>query len=166
MFAPLVLIALLLVILPTTAAPSSADATLQRRFIVPSCFPDVPGADLPYAFDAGQTPARDSRDCAVRAWQARKPGAVWRDDLNMCYFKAFPQNGATAYHRRYPADRALGAFDIPGYDERSFKTRDEAHRAGCTVYVENGGRVWCKKFPRCDNCRLIFPRLDFVGCDQ
>ncbi|ORZ37736.1 hypothetical protein BCR44DRAFT_27054 [Catenaria anguillulae PL171] len=163
MYASLVLIALLVAILPATAAPSSSGSTLHRRLAFPSCFPSVQGVDLPYAFDAGKTPARDYRECASRMREAGKMGAVWRQDLRMCYFKAFPQNGAKTYHRQDYLP--LGAYDIPGYDERSFKTRAEAFRAGCTVYIENAGRVWCKKFPRDDQCRLILRRPDEQGCD-
>ncbi|ORZ37737.1 hypothetical protein BCR44DRAFT_38314 [Catenaria anguillulae PL171] len=82
----------------------------------------------------------------------------------MCYFKAFPQNGAKMFFALFPATCPVGKFDIPGYDDKSFTTFNDVFREGCKAFVANGGRYWCKKFPRCDSCTLIFPRLDFDHC--
>ncbi|ORZ38147.1 hypothetical protein BCR44DRAFT_44620 [Catenaria anguillulae PL171] len=141
------------------AAPSNLQvaSALTKRADCPAPFFFAGGVDLPYVFDAGQSPIAangDWRECAMVAQQAGKMGAIYRYDTKTCYFKNFPRNGAVTYD--YDG-RAFANFDIYGFDVNSngYSSYDAARSVYPTVVVKNAGKWWAKKLPKCDQCVMI-----------
>ncbi|ORZ36476.1 hypothetical protein BCR44DRAFT_328808 [Catenaria anguillulae PL171] len=151
------LLALAILLLLAAFVPScAANACGPNRF---DKFAPFFGRDLPFRFDAGQSPASSMFDCQRKSLQAGYKVAVFKD--GMCYFKKVPtrQDGfqGNLHNRLGVPGRSIGDYDIPGYDE--YSTRDYPY--SCELFVSNGGLYHCKKFPEDPRAVLI---LNLTAC--
>ncbi|ORZ36475.1 hypothetical protein BCR44DRAFT_33101 [Catenaria anguillulae PL171] len=116
------------------------------------------GYDLPYRFDAGQSPASSMTDCQRKSLQAGYKVAVYKE--GMCYFKKVPtrQDGFQGnLHNRFGSHgRSIGDYDIPGFDQ--YSSYDYPY--GCHLFVSNGGMYHCKQFPEDPRTVLILNLTD------